>query len=132
MVAGTLPRPRPRFVRNRPIIQSGTLPRPRPRFAEIGDQAQCAVACDYIVLSRVPIVTSKLKGVEAFAHWQVWSHNSQIMITRRLGTGPLSRHTHLSYLAIDSAFDVEKARNASDAFTEAAQTFLGALAQATL
>jgi hypothetical protein len=55
------------------------------------------------------------KGVEGLA--QVWSRDSQI--TRRTQWSTLSRHTHLSYLASDSAFDEEKpaseARN--DAFT---------------
>jgi hypothetical protein len=72
-------------------VRPGTLPRPRPRlgFADIGDQA---------------VVLEYPKGVEGFA--QVWSHNSQI--TRRTATvvtATLSCHTHLSYLAIDSAFD---------------------------
>ena len=72
--------------------ESGTLPRPRPRFAEIGDQA---------------VVLEYPKGVEGLA--QVWSHNSRADNSQNWST--LSRHTHLSYLASDSAFDEEKARN---------------------
>ncbi len=51
------------------------------------------------------------KGVEVFA--QVWSHN---LADNSQNWSTLSRHTHLSDLAIDSAFDEEKARN--DAFRQ--------------
>ncbi len=106
---GPRPRPRPRFVRGR-----GRGVRPR----SFGRGRGRSPVPD-LLKSRGPGCSAgvpQADGGRAFA--QVWSHNSQI--TRRTGQLCPDTRVHLSYLAIDNAFDSdeEKASLRNDAFRQ--------------